>query len=125
MKPLFFMGSSYKDLLKFPKDVKREAGFALSLAQMGGKALHALPLVGFGGSNVLEVVISEEGNAFRAVYTVRYEEAVYLLHAFQKKSKSGKATPKMDLALIRRRLLAAREHYEDFILNESRKDLSA
>ena len=125
MKPLIFMGSSYKDLLKFPKEVKREAGFALCLAQMGGKALQALPLVGFGGSNVLEVIISEEGNAFRAVYTVRYEEAVYLLHAFQKKSKSGKATPKMDLALIRRRLLAARKHYENVILKESRKDLSA
>src|SRR5689334_4503129 len=115
MKPLFFMGSSYKDLLRFPKEVRREAGFALRLAQIGGKALHALPLLGFGGANVLEVVISEDGNAYRAVYTVRFEDAVYLLHAFQKKSKSGKATPKMDIALIRRRLNAARDHYAGFV----------
>ena len=126
MKPLFFMGSSYKDLQRFPKDVRQEAGFALQLAQMGGKAIHALPLLGFGGANVLEVVISEDGNAYRTVYTVRFEEAVYLLHAFQKKSKSGKATPRMDIDLIKRRLKAARDHYAAHLLEEkSRKDQSA
>ena len=125
MKPLFFMGSSYKDLLRFPKDVRREAGFALYLAQMGGKALHALPLLGFGSADVLEMVISEDGNAYRVVYTVRYEHATYLLHAFQKKSKSGKATPKMDIALIRRRLNAARDHYSEIVSEIARKGLSA
>jgi phage-related protein len=116
---------SYKNLVKFPQEVRREAGFALRLAQIGGKALHALPMLGFGSANVLEVVISEEGNAYRAVYTVRFDEAVYLLHAFQKKSKSGKATPRLDMALIRRRLNGARDHYAGFILNSARKDLSA
>jgi phage-related protein len=82
-------------------------------------------MLGFGGSSVLEVVIAEEGNAYRAVYTVRFEEVIYLLHAFQKKSKSGKATPKMDVALIRHRLKAAQEHYAEHIGNHTRKDLSA
>lgn len=126
MKRLFFMGSSHKDLLKFPKDVRREAGFALYLAQIGGKALHALPLVGFGNADVLEMVISEDGNTYRVIYTVRYEHATYLPHAFQKKSKSGSAMPRMDMELIRQRLKAAREHYAEFMTREaSRKELSA
>jgi phage-related protein len=125
MKPLFFMGSSYKDLLGFPKEVRREAGFALRLAQEGGKALHALPLVGFGSADVLEVVINDEGNAYRAVYTVKFDDAVYLLHAFQKKSKQGKATPKPDMSLIRTRLQSARNHYQVNFARQRRKDVSA
>ena len=124
-KPLFFMGSSHKDLLEFPKEVRQQAGFALYLAQMGGMALYAVPLVGFGGAHVLEVVISEDGNAYRAVYTVKFDEAVYMLHAFQKKSKKGSETPKPDVQLIRKRLKAAQNHYEKNFGALKRKDVSA
>lgn len=124
MKPLFFMGSSHKDLLRFPKDVRKEAGFALCLAQTDGKALHAVPLLGFGDAGVIEVVINDDGNTYRAVYTVKFEDAVYMLHAFQKKSKTGKATPKPDMSLIRARLKAAREHY-DLNFGRLRRETSA
>ena len=125
MKPLHFMGSSLKDLKGLPSDVRREAGFAIRMAQQGGKALHAFPLVGFGGANVLEVVINEDGNAYRTVYTVKFEMAVYVLHVFQKKSKHGIATPRPDVALIRRRLNAASEHYKMNYASKIRKDVSA
>lgn len=125
MKPLVFMGSSQKNLRRFPKDVRKEAGFAIHLAQEGGKALHAFPLVGFGAADVLEVVINESGDTYRAVYTVRFEHAVYVLHAFQKKSKRGKATPRPEMQLIIRRLKAAQQHYEVNFSRQRRKDVSA
>jgi phage-related protein len=125
MKPLVFMGSSQKNLRRFPKDVRKEAGFAIHLAQEGGNALHAFPLVGFGAADVLEVVINESGDTYRAVYTVRFERAVYVLHAFQKKSKRGKATPRPEMQLIIRRLKAAQQHYEMNFSRQRRKDVSA
>lgn len=125
MKPLHFMGSSQKDLRSFPQKVRREAGFAIHVAQDGGKALNAVPLVGFGGAHVLEVVIDDDGQSYRAVYTVKFEDAVYVLHAFQKKSHKGIATPKPDMALIRRRLLQAREHHREHYETKKRKDLTA
>jgi phage-related protein len=91
--------------MAFPQAVQREMGYALFLAQMGERhSTMAKTLGGFGGATVIEVRESHEGNAFRAVYTVRYGDAVYVLHAFQKKSKKGIATPKADIALIERRL---------------------
>jgi len=125
MKPLYFMGSSHKDLLNFPREVRREAGFAIRLAQSGGKAMHAVPLLGFGGADVLEVVINEEGDTYRAVYTVKFEEAIYLLHAFQKKSKRGTKTPAPDIALIKHRLRSARKHYQLNFAGQRKKDVSA
>lgn len=111
MKPLFWIGSSHGDLCAFPEDVRHEAGFSLYLAQKGDKALNAVPMMGFGSAKVLEVVIDNAGNTYRAVYTVKFARAVYVLHAFQKKSRKGIATPKPDMDLIRRRLAAAEQDY--------------
>ena len=106
MKPLRWVGSSYDDLLDLPAEVRREVGFALFVAQNGDKADNAKPFKGLGGG-MLEVVESYDGDTYRAVYTVRFASAVYVLHAFQKKSKSGIKTPKKDIDLIEARLKAA------------------
>ena len=108
-KPLFWVGSSKRDLKGFPLAIRRMMGFALFQAQAGGKHMDAKPLKGFGGAGVLEVVADLEGSTFRAVYTVKFAGAVYVLHAFQKKSKAGIATPRRDLELIRQRLREAEE----------------
>ena len=106
---LAWIGSSQKDLKSFPEGVRKDVGYALYLAQTGDKHEAAKVLKGFGGAGVLEVVDDHDGNTFRAVYTVRFEDAVYVLHAFQKKSKKGAATPKKDIDLIRRRLQLAEQ----------------
>jgi phage-related protein len=113
VKPVFWVASSRKDLCAFPAEVRQEAGFALYLAQCGDKAPGAKPLHGFGGASVLEVVVDHDGDTCRSVYTVRFAKAVYVLHAFQKKSKRGIATPKPDMELIRSRLSAAEAHYAE------------
>ena len=112
LKPLKWMGVSKEDLHDFPGPARREAGFALYLAQIGQKAPKAKPLKGFGGAGVLEVVADHDGNAYRAVYTVKFAEVVYVLHAFQKKSTRGSATPQADIELIKRRLKNAAEEYQ-------------
>jgi phage-related protein len=104
LKPVIWVGSSRKDLSGFPDPVKDRMGYALYVAQRGRKHTDAKPLKGFGGAGVVEIVSDHRGDTFRAVYTVRLEGALYVLHAFQKKSKSGRATPKADLDLIERRL---------------------
>jgi phage-related protein len=111
-KPIRWVGSSRDDLLALPEEVRREVGYALYVAQNGDKADNAKPLRGFGGGGVIEVVEHHDGDTYRAVYTVRFESAVYVLHAFQKKSKSGIKTPKRDLDLIEARLKAARKMEE-------------
>jgi phage-related protein len=103
-KPLVWLGSSLKDLRTFPEPVQDHMGYALYVAQRGGRHRDVKPLSGFGGAGVLEVVKDFRGDTFRAVYTVRYANAVYVLHAFQKKSKTGSATPKPDIDLIGQRL---------------------
>lgn len=113
-KPVRWVGSSREDLVGFPADVRRRVGIALWEAQLGGKAAYAKPLKGFGGAGVLEVVDDYDGNAYRAVYTVRFAGVVYVLHAFQKKSKRGRATPKAETDLIERRLMRAKEDYEQW-----------
>jgi phage-related protein len=114
LKPLFWVGSTKRDLKSFPLEIRRTMGFALFQAQVGGKHMDAKPLKGFGGAGVLEVVEDHEGNAFRAVYTVKFAGAVYALHAFQKKSKKRAKTPKSHLDLLRKRLKAAEEHYAEW-----------
>ena len=101
-KPLFWIGRSYDDLLACPPEVRRTFGFALGLAQQGGKFIDAKPLKGFGGAGVLEVVEDWQTDTYRCVYTVRFTEAVYVLHTFQKKSKVGSKTPRqeIDLAML-------------------------
>jgi phage-related protein len=107
VRPIHWVGSAKKDLAAFPGAVRREFGFALYLAQLGMRALQTKPLRGFGGASVLEIVVEHEGNAFRTVYTIAFPKAIYVLHAFQKKSKSGSATPRADVAIIKRRLATA------------------
>lgn len=106
-KPLEWIAGSYKDLMALPPDVRRRFGYALSLAQMGDQDDAAKVLKGFGGAGVLEVVEDDTGGTYRAVYTVKFAEAVFVLHCFQKKSKSGITTPKTDMDLIRARLKVA------------------
>lgn len=106
-RPLEWIGSSRKDLLKLPADVRNLFGYALHFAQQGGQHQAAKVLKGFGGAGVLEVVENNAGGTYRAVYTVRFEEAVFVLHCFQKKSKSGIATPKEDMDIVRARLKVA------------------
>ncbi len=93
-----------------PSEVQDTFGYALHLAQTGGKHIQAKPLKGFGSAGVLEVVESEAGSTYRAVYTVKIAGVVYVLHCFQKKSTSGIATPKPDMVLVRERLKAALAH---------------
>jgi phage-related protein len=103
--------SALSDLRAFPDEVKRMLGFALDVAQQGGKHPDAKPLKGFGGAGVLEIVSDHDGETYRAVYTVRFADAVYVLHAFQKKSRTGIQTPKQEIELVRRRLRIAEEDY--------------
>jgi phage-related protein len=104
-KQLIWRGASKADFMAFPRTVQREMGYALFLAQVGERhSTMAKTLSGFGGAAVIEVRESYDGNAYRAVYTVRYADAVYVLHAFQKKSKKGVATPKTELELVEQRL---------------------
>ena len=107
MKPVHWMGSSLADLRDFPAEVQDVIGYALYEAQTGAKSRKAKPLKGFGGAGVLEIVEMHDGDAYRAVYTVKLAVAIHVLHAFQKKSKRGIATPKHDMDLIEKRLQLA------------------
>jgi phage-related protein len=113
-KPVRWVGTSREDLKSFPEEVRRRVGGALWDAQLGLKAHFAKPLKGFSGAGVLEIVDDFDGDTYRAVYTVRFAGVVYVLHAFQKKSKHGIATPRGELHLIEQRLKRAREDYEQW-----------
>ena len=111
--PVTWVGSSRHDLASFPQPVRRDMGQALYVAQRGDTDPAAKPLKGFGGARVMEIVDRHDTNTYRAVYTVQFAEAIYVLHAFQKKSTRGTATPARDIDLIRRRLAdAERLHRE-------------
>jgi phage-related protein len=112
LKPVEWIASSLDDLRDFPEDVQQSMGYAFYQAQCGGKHPDAKPLKGFIGAGVLEVIEDFDGDTYRAVYTVKFEGVVYVLHAFQKKSKQGIATPKQDIELIGARLKRAKEHYK-------------
>jgi phage-related protein len=111
-KPLYWVGSAKKDLLTFPEAVKDGIGAALSVAQFGGKHPAAKPWKGE-GPGVLEIVEDHDGNTYRAVYTVRFEADVYVLHAFQKKSPKGIKTAEIDVDLVSKRLRAAQLDYQE------------
>jgi len=111
-KPLKWIGSAKRDLDAMPEDVKDVFGHAIDLAQAGGKHRDAKAMSGFGSAGVLEVVEDYRSDTYRAVYTVKFAGWIYVLHCFQKKSKSGIKTPKEDLALIKVRLKAAKLDYE-------------
>jgi phage-related protein len=110
-KPVHWIASSRKDLRQFPKRVRSTFGQALFDAQTGQKHPGAKPLKGFGGAGVLEVVEDDSGSTYRAVYTVRFAGIIYVLHAIQKKSKTGRKTPVAVLDTVRARLKEAGKHY--------------
>jgi phage-related protein len=111
VQPLFWTASSRRDLRDFPLGVRRGFGLSLFAAQEGETPPSAKPLKGFSGAGVLELTEDEKGNTWRAIYTVRFHDAVYVLHVFQKKSKHGMATPKHEMDLIRDRLKPAHDDY--------------
>ena len=109
LKSVIWIGSSRKDLRALPDSVQDKVGYALYVAQRGGKHRDAKTLTGFGGANVQEIVVDYDRKTYRAVYTVRFAERIYVLHVFKKKAKSGIATPRNDLDLIERRLRQAQD----------------
>ena len=106
-KLIIWVGSSRKDLRRFPKQVRSDMGMALYTAQQGETDPAARPLKGFGGARVMEIVDRHETNTYRAVYTAYLGDTIYVLHAFQKKSTKGRSTPKHEIDLIRQRLTDA------------------
>lgn len=113
IRPVFWMGSSRRDLKAFPEAVQSDVGYALFAAQRGDEYRSVKALKGFGGRRVLEIVAPHDGDTYRAVYTVKFENAVYVLHAFQKKSRKGIATPQHERDLVRRRLADAEQHHTE------------
>ena len=113
-KPLKWIGSAKRDLDSMPEDVKDLFGHAIDLAQAGGKHQDAKALSGFGSAGVLEVVEDFRSDTYRAVYTVKFAGWVYVLHCFQKKSKSGIKTPKEDMDMINARLKAAKQDFDNW-----------
>jgi phage-related protein len=118
-KPVIWIGDSRRRLQRFPAEVQDEVGFALYRAQLGHKHPSAKPLKGYKGASVLEIVDDFAGDTYRAVYTVKFSDAIYVLHSFQKKSKSGIKTPQHELRLIDQRLADAKE-----ISDGRKKDIS-
>jgi phage-related protein len=112
-KPVEWVASSRDDLREFPKDVRRVMGQAIDDAENGDEHPSAKALKGFGGRGVLEIVDDFDGDTYRAVYTVKFAGVVYVLHAFQKKSKKGIATTQRDIDLIKARLKRAETHYKE------------
>ncbi len=117
-EPIKRVISAKRDLDAMPEAVKDVFGHAIDLAQAGGKHQDAKVLTGFGSAGVLEVVEDHQGDTFRAVYTVKFAGWVYVLHCFQKKSKSGIATPKPDMDLINIRLKAAKQDFEVWLAQQ-------
>ena len=109
LKPIVWVRSSKEDLKRLPVMARKHIGFALKMAQMGEKHPDSKPMRGFDGGSVVEVVEDYDRNTYRAVYTVRFAEAVYVLHCFQKKSRHGIATERRDIDLIKERLVRAEE----------------
>ena len=115
ISPVNWIASSYKDFRAFPDPVQDAMGYALFQAQIGKKHPSAKPLKGFGGAGVLEIATDHVGDTFRAAYTVKFARAIYVLHAFQKKSKSGIKTPTEELELIKQRLKSAESDYKQLL----------
>jgi phage-related protein len=120
IRPVAWIGSSKADLSAFPEEVKDSIGFALYMAQQGGKHHNAKPLRGFGGAGILEIVDDFDGDTYRAVYTVRFAGRVYVLHVFQKKSKTGIKTPRAEISLIQSRLKRAEEEHNAWLERQKR-----
>ncbi|WP_082684593.1 type II toxin-antitoxin system RelE/ParE family toxin [Aureimonas ureilytica] len=124
-KEVFWMGNSRASIRAFPREVKQEVGFALDLAQKGERAINSIPLSHFGSGGVIEVVSDFDTDTYRAVYTVCLENAVYVLHAFQKKSTSGRKTPKREMDLVRARLKAAKADHAARLVDRNKEKANA
>ena len=120
IKPIIWVASAKSDLVALPDPVQDEIGHALYQAQKGEKSDKAKPLKGFGGAAVLEIVESDVGGTYRAVYTVKFKEAIAVLHVFQKKSKHGIETSKQDIDLIKSRFKVAEQKYNAWLLEGGR-----
>ncbi len=112
-RPIVWIGSSRRDLREFPQEVRSDIGKALYAAQQGDTDPAAKPLKGFGGTRVMEIVDRHETNTYRTVYTAQFADTLYVLHAFQKKAKRGRETPRKEIELIRRRLADAERHHRE------------
>ncbi len=119
-KPVVWLSSTRRDIQELPVKVKRDFGNALGQAQKGKKHPDAKPLLGFGGASVLEIVSNFDTDAYRAIYTVRFEEAIYVLHIFQKKSTQGRKTLRRDLEIIHVRLQQAQAMHQEYLLQEEK-----
>ena len=122
LKPVAWIGSSKKDLKKFPEIVQESIGDAIQEVQYGRKPLSAKPLSGFHGAGVLEIIDNHDGDTYRAVYTVRFAEVIYVLHAFQKKSRHDIQTPKQEMELVHVRLRAAETAYQEWLAARQQKE---
>lgn len=120
VKELGWVASSKKDLMGFPFNVRKEMGHALYIAQQGGKHKNAKPLKGFGGATVLEVVQNDGNGTYRTMYTVQFAQVVYVLHVFQKKSKTGIKTSKQDMDLVEKRLTAAQQMHQEWLIRQNK-----
>lgn len=118
IKPVVWIGSTRADLSRFPEEVKDAIGYALYVAQQGGKHVDAKPLQGFGGAAVLEIIENHAGDTYRGVYVVRLAGRIYVLHVFQKKSKTGIKTPKSEIDLIKARLKRAEEEHARWLKSQ-------
>lgn len=112
MKELDWIGSSKKDLMEFLYEIRKEMGHALYVAQGGAKHKNAKPFKGYGGAKIMEIVLDDGNGTYRTVYTAQFDEVFYVLHAFQKKSKTGIKTPKQDIELIEQRYKWAHAKYQ-------------
>jgi phage-related protein len=122
LKKVVWIGSSKKIVQEFPMEVRKGIGFALYQAQEGNKHIHAKPLKGFFGAGVLEIVEDFDGDTYRAIYTVKFEDFIYVIHAFQKKSKTGIKTPKQEIDLIKQRLKIAQSQYNIYLENKEQNN---
>jgi phage-related protein/predicted XRE-type DNA-binding protein len=125
LKPVIWVGSSRKDLREFPEPIQDHMGYALYVAQRGGKHRDAKAVRGFGGAGVVEIIEDYRGDTFRAVHTLRFARAVYVLHAFQKKSKTGRETPRRDIDLIKQRLREAELCQGDEAMSKKRYEFGS
>ena len=119
LRPVVWVGPARRELRSLPEEVQQRMGYALYRVQTGERPRNAKPLKGFGGAGVVELIEYQEGSTYRAVYTVRFAEAVYVLHAFQKKATRGIATPKHTIELIRERLREAEARHAEISRQEA------
>jgi phage-related protein len=122
VKALEWMGTSREDLKQFPREVQADIGYALHQAEIGGQSPHAKIMQGFGGGTVLEIVDRFQTDTYRAVYTVRFSDVIYVLHCFQKKAKRGAQTPQSEIEAVKRNLKRAEEQHRRYL--EKQKEQS-